>query len=346
MPTIKSVIKYGILGTGRIASRMVPYIRESANSDVYAVAASANEKAAAFAGKFNIQHYYGDYVSLLKDDSIDAVYIALPNSLHFEFCKQALEHGKHVLCEKPFVLESGQIDILETISKKNNLKTMECFWYRFHPLVDRVISCVKQDLGAPLGFYSTFSFANASESDIRWDPRLGGGALYDLMCYHLDALNYIFTPDLSQLSYIEAFSRHRNGVDANVYVEALFSDKFQVCLSSSIDRPSINRTTIVGTDASLVIPELRMFPDIKESFFYLMKDGQMQKIGTKMTNAYVRMVQAFSDAIINGSPVPITARESKKNMVLLERIKAGMRTEMADRISLFQKAKRKMRNIF
>ena len=338
---MQRLIKYGVLGSGRMAARMVPYIRESDNSDVYAVASSGIEKAKAFAGKLNIGQSYGDYGALLKDPNVEAVYIALPNSMHFDLCRQALEQGKHVLCEKPFVLESRQIDTLGAIAKKNNLKIMECFWYRFHPLVDMVINSVKQDLGVPLGFYSTFNFTNASESDIRWNPGLGGGALHDLMCYHVDALNYIFNPDLSQLSYIEAFSRQRNGVDANISVEALFFDKFQIILSSSIDRQSINRTTIVGTEASLVIPNLRMSPDIKEAYFYLIKDGKMQRIGAETANPYVRMVGSFSNSIIKNSPVPIAAAESKKNLILLESIKSSLRLEMADRVALYPKIKRR-----
>lgn len=342
---MKSQIRYGILGTGRIAATMVPYIRASGNSEVCAVAASGAEKAAAFAGKFNIASSYGDYAALLKDENVDAVYVALPNSKHFEYCRLALEQGKHVLCEKTFVLESRQADLLEALAKKKNLKIMECFWYRFHPLADLVAKSIKQDLGAPLGFYSTFSFASAAESDIRWNPELGGGALYDLMCYNVDALNYLFKPDLSELNYLEAFSRQRNGVDANLNVEALFSGEFQVMLTSSIDRQSVNRTTIVGTAASLVIPNLRMSPDIKESFFYLLKDGKKQKIEAGTFNAYTAMVKAFSGTVLNDGPVPVSVQDSRRNIVLLEKIKAGMQIEMADRVALFPKAGRKLQSI-
>ena len=342
---MKSQVRYGILGTGRIAATMAPYFRQSGNSEVCAVAASTGEKAAAFAGKFKIGRSYGDYAALLKDEHVDAVYVALPNSLHYEYCRQALELGKHVLCEKTFVLESRQADELAALAKKKNLKIMECFWYRFHPLADLVAKSIKLDLGTPLGFYSTFSFASAAESDIRWKPELGGGALYDLMCYNVDALNYFFNPDLSEMNYLEAFSRQRNGVDANLNVEALFPDEFQVMLSSSIDRQSVNRTTIVGTAATLVIPNLRMSPDIKESFFYLLKDGQKRKIEAGTFNAYIAMVKAFSGAVINDGPVPVSIRDSRKNIILLEKIKAGMKIEMADRVALFPKAGRKLKNL-
>jgi len=339
------IIQYGVLGAGRIATRMVSHIRESGNSLVSAVAASSIERAAAFASELRVERHYGDYLSLLRNDSIDAVYIALPNSMHFELCKQALEHGKHVLCEKPFVLESRQIDVLETLSKNNKLKIMECFWYRFHPLVDMIADSIKKELGTPLVFNSTFSFINAIETDMRWNPALGGGALMDLMCYHIDAVNYLFTSELSQLTYLEAFSRQRNGVDANISVEALFSEKFLISVSSSIDRESINRTTIVGTESSLLIPNLRISPDVQEACFYLIKSGKIQKICSERVNAYARMVEAFSNSIIKDTPTPVTISESKKNLILLETIKDSLRLEMADRVALYPKAKLKLKTI-
>lgn len=342
----KRLLKYGILGSGRIAAKMVPYIREAANSEVCAVAASTGAKAAAFADKFNIPKSYDGYASLLKDPDVDAVYIALPNSLHFEYCKQALEQGKHVLCEKPFVLESGQVDVLEKLAKKKDLKLMECFWYRFHPLVDAVRSAIKRDLGAPLGFYSTLGFASPSENDIRWNPELGGGALYDLMCYQVDAFNYLLAPDLSQAGYLEAFGRQRNGVDANVSVEALFPGDLQVSLSSSIDRQSLNRTTIVGAEGTLIIPDLLMFPEVKDSFFYLLKDGRKKKVEAATANAYAEMVEAFSSAVLDNAPVPVETRDSRKDIVFLEKIKAGLGIEMADRVALLPKARRRLKSVF
>ncbi len=342
----KSLVRYGILGTGRIAAKMVPYIREAGNSEVSAAAASNSEKAAAFADKFRIAKSYGAYASLLKDPSVDAVYVALPNALHFEYCRQALEHGKHVLCEKPLVLESRQLDTLEALAGKKNLKLMECFWYRFHPLVALVRETIKRELGAPLGFYSTLGFASPSESDIRWNPLLGGGALYDLTCYQADALNYLLGPDLARASYLEAFGRRRNGVDANVSVEALFPGDFQVSLSSSIDRQGLNRTTIAGTEGTLIIPSLLMFPEVKESFFWLVKDGKKKKIEAGTANAYAGMVKAFSAAIIENGPAPVEARESRKDIVFLEKIKAAMGMEMADRTALLPKARRGLKNVF
>lgn len=343
---MNSTIRYGILGTGKIASLMVNYIRESGNSDVIAVASSAKEKAIVFADKFGIKRSYGDYQALIADAQVDAVYIALPNSMHFEFSLKALEQGKHVLCEKPFVLQSAQLNILENIAKKNNLRIMECFWYRFHPLVDMVIDSVKRDIGSPLGFYSTFSFLNSSENNIRWNPALGGGALYDLMCYHIDAVNYIFKPDLAQWRCLEAFSRQRNGVEANINVEAFLSDKFQIILSASIDRQSTNRTTIIGTKGSLVIPNLRVSTASEEPFFYLQKDGEMRRIQAKSCNAYAGMIAAFSDALIQNTPVPVSVKESRDNLAMIERIRASLKTEIAERIALYPAVKRKIKSMW
>lgn len=337
-------LRYGVMGTGRMAARMVSHIRESGNSTVSAVASSSPERAAAFARRWSIGRDHASYAGLVDDAAVDVVYIALPNSAHASWCRRAMERGKHVLCEKPIALNAAQLDELMTVARHHDRQLMECLWHRFHPLVIAVKSAVEQSLGAPRGFYSTFSFENRDAGDIRWNAELGGGALNDLMCYQVDALHYLLGR-AGSLTALEAFSRSRNGVEANVMVEAVLGKDCEVVLSSSIDRSSLNRTTIVGTDATLVIPHLWVFPENPEPVFYVLRQG-VERIVTPRVNAYAAMVQAFSAAVIGGHPVPVGVSESMRNVRLLDAIRAAVGVELADRIGVLPSARRRLRTFW
>ena len=106
-------IKWGVLGAASIAiQRMMPAMREAPSATLHALASRDEGKARAVAAKFEAPRAYGDYDSLLADPEIDAVYVPLPNQLHFEWSIRALAAGKHVLCEKPLCLTSREVERL------------------------------------------------------------------------------------------------------------------------------------------------------------------------------------------------------------------------------------------
>ena len=108
-----SRLRWGLLSTARINRLIIPAVRASARSEVVAVASRSPEKGRAYAAEWNIPRVLPSYQALLDDPAIDVVYIALPNSLHVEWTVRALEHGKHVLCEKPLALIPEDVDRVE-----------------------------------------------------------------------------------------------------------------------------------------------------------------------------------------------------------------------------------------
>lgn len=85
-----------------------------------AVGSRRAESAKAFAAQYNIPHWYASYEELAADPAVDAIYIATPNALHYENCKLCLEHGKHVLCEKPFTINAEQAKELYALAEKSS----------------------------------------------------------------------------------------------------------------------------------------------------------------------------------------------------------------------------------
>lgn len=186
-------MKWGILSAGRIARRFAGALTASATEQVVAIAARDGERATAFAADFGIPRAYSNYTALLADPEVEAVYLALPNSLHAEWSIAALQAGKHVLCEKPMATTLADGLAMVAAAQANRRLLMEGFMYRFHPqtitvqrlLADGVIGEVQQVRGS-------FGFLLDDTTNIRLNADLGGGALYDIGCYPLSYARMVF----------------------------------------------------------------------------------------------------------------------------------------------------------
>src|SRR6476469_9376015 len=141
-------VRWGVLGTARIADAQVRAIKMAGNSELTAIASRDLSLAQEWATKRNVPHVFGSYDEMLVSDVIDAVYIPLPNGLHKEWTVKALQHGKHTLCEKPLASNAAQVREIIAAAEGTGLKAMEGFMYRFHPLMSRLVDLLS---GGPIG---------------------------------------------------------------------------------------------------------------------------------------------------------------------------------------------------
>ena len=111
--------RYGILSTASIVGRYVAGIRESRNGEVYGIASRNEETARKAAEQMNIPHWYSSYEACIEDENIDIVYIPTMNAIHYQWAKYALEHHKHVVVEKPFVLKVEEAEAISNYYKKS-----------------------------------------------------------------------------------------------------------------------------------------------------------------------------------------------------------------------------------
>jgi D-xylose 1-dehydrogenase (NADP+, D-xylono-1,5-lactone-forming) len=179
------LVNWGVLGVARVAEKvMVPGIQRSGNGMVHAVASRTPEKAVEFAQRVGARVAYGSYEELLRDDLVQAVYIALPNSLHKEWTVRAAEAGKHVLCEKPMATRYADAVEMVDACRRNGVVLMEAFAHRFHPQNVAVKCIVDEDgIGEPTGFVAVHSSSPPQQGDIRLSKELDGGVLADKGCY-------------------------------------------------------------------------------------------------------------------------------------------------------------------
>jgi xylose dehydrogenase (NAD/NADP) len=216
-------LRWGLLSTARINYRVIPAIREGARSELTAVASRTLDRAQAYADEWKIPRALGSYEALLGDPDVDVIYISLPNSLHAEWTVRALEAGKHVLCEKPLALSVDDVDRIQAAATRASRVAAEAFMYRHHPLTHAVEAIVRSGrLGAIHLFKGAFTFPLTREGDVRLDPALGGGSLWDVGCYPVS-----YSCLLANAAPVEVFGWQRTtaaGVDLEFAGMMRFAD--------------------------------------------------------------------------------------------------------------------------
>ncbi|WKB51980.1 Gfo/Idh/MocA family protein [Eleftheria terrae] len=211
-------LRWGVLGAGRIAEGALIPALHSLGSPVVAVGCRDATRGAAYAQRNGIATALG-YEALLAREDIDAVYIALHNSAHLPWTLAALRAGKHVLCEKPLALSAAEVRDMQAAQAAAGRQVMEAFMYRFHPQVSRAAEIVRSgELGELRLLRGAFGFdLSGLPQDSRWDPALGGGALYDVGCYPLNLMRLLSGHEPELVSADADFSA--SGVDQLAHVQ-------------------------------------------------------------------------------------------------------------------------------
>lgn len=182
-------LRFGILGAARIAPKaLIEPARGIAEVSVVAIAAREPAHARRFASIHRIARVIADYGALVRDPELDAVYVALPNSMHREWAIAALRAGKHVLCEKPIAANASEAEEMAAAADATGLVLAEAFHYRYHPLAARISGLLANGaLGRLIRLEARFC-APIPPPNIRHEWSLAGGATMDLGCYPLNMI--------------------------------------------------------------------------------------------------------------------------------------------------------------
>ena len=213
-------------------------------------------RAEAYAAAHGIPRAHGSYEALLADDELDAVYIALPNALHFEWTMRALAAGKHVLVEKPFTRQPEQVDQAWGEAEKRGLVLVEGYMWRHSPQTQLVLSLLPE-LGELQAVHSWFFDPVLREHDVRFVPELGGGALLDLGCYCVGALRLVAGREPDELSGEALLGR--GGVDER-FTGTLRFGELTATFACGFHGKT-NTLDVIGADGLLHVPHAFSDPD-------------------------------------------------------------------------------------
>lgn len=265
--------QWGIIGLGGIANSFATYFQQE-HTSIAAVASRNLDKAQAFAKKYTIPTYYGSYEELLADESIDIIYIAVPNKQHIEHILNALNAGKHVLCEKAITMNSKELSDAIKLAEEKKLILAEAMTIFNMPLyheLKRQIDTGKlgklKMIQAPFGSYKEPDPMNRF-----FNPDLAGGALLDIGTYAVSFARWFLTSQPKVIaSTMQPFS---TGVDEQSITILQNGHHEMAAVSLSFQAKMPKQGIIAFEEAYIVIDE---YPRADEAKIYF-NDGTIETV--------------------------------------------------------------------
>lgn len=248
-PTKHVPLRWGMIGTGAIATAFAQDIRLVPEADLVAVCSREITTARDFVGRFANIRAYDDPALMARD--VDAVYIASPNMAHYEQARSLLAAGKPVLVEKPLVTASQQAGALATLASQTQTFAMEAMWTAYLPAVDHVRNLLKDGaIGKITGVSAELAYKKPFDASSRFfSQALGGGALYDLGIYPIALTLTLFG---SPKTITGQWTAASTGVDMSAQGKMYYSG-FDAQFSCGFDRDGGNRFIISGETGSLIL---------------------------------------------------------------------------------------------
>jgi len=312
-------LRIGILGAARIAPRaLIEPAMTCRRVNVVSVASRDPARTRAFAARYGLSRAEPNYEALVTSRDVDAVYVALPNSVHAQWSVRALEMGKHVLCEKPLASNSVEAEELVRFASERGRVLMEAFHYRYHPLAHRVVEIVQSgELGALREVSATLQ-VEIADTDVRYDLALSGGALMDLGCYPVHWARTLAGEEPIVVSAhattgppgidvtMEAQLTFPSGVTARLYCSMATGVEFRARLEAH-------------GDAGAVIVENPLAPQHGYRLSVNAPTGDRTETVAAGTT-YSHQLEAFADAVFDGIRPLTSGADSVSNMRAIDAI--------------------------
>jgi xylose dehydrogenase (NAD/NADP) len=332
-------LRWGILGTGNIARQFCTGTLSASRSVLKAVGSRSMESATSFARTNHITAAYDSYEKLLADRQVDAVYNSLPNSLHHRWTIAALEAGKHVLCEKPFAVNTAEAQEMFDVARRCGRLVVEAFMYRSHPLIHAVKKAVNDGaIGELRMIRSSFCYRTTRiTGNVRFDAGLAGGCLMDVGCYCINFSRWFAGAEPTRVQACGHF--HESGVDDRVVGSMEFPNGILASFASGMSAQADNTATLNGTEGYIEIP-VPWKPPAPESVFVIARgtppkmDGPV-KAPSHPPRETVRVpvqgelygieADAFASCVLDGTAPWITPADTLGNMRVLDQIQADIR---------------------
>ncbi|HJZ48053.1 MAG TPA: Gfo/Idh/MocA family oxidoreductase [Roseiflexaceae bacterium] len=238
--------RWGILGTGNIASQFARGLAALDDAELVAVGSRTAGSAQAFGERFKVPHRHDSYEALANNPDVDAVYVATPHTLHKDNTLLSLRAGKAVLCEKPFAINAGQAESMIATARERGVFLMEAMWTRFLPHMVRLRELLTaQAIGELRMLQADFGFRTSFNPHSRlFDLALGGGALLDVGIYTVSLASMVFgSPErVTSMAHLGA-----TGVDEQSAMIFGYSGGQLALLSQAIRTNSPHEALFLGT---------------------------------------------------------------------------------------------------
>ncbi|MHA1793201.1 MAG: Gfo/Idh/MocA family protein [Promethearchaeota archaeon] len=337
-------MKFGIIGFGIFAEkRLVPGFKKS-RAEILSITKRNIEQAKEKAKLHGIKKYHDDPELLLKDDEIDAVFIASPNKLHFEHVLLAAEHGKHVICEKPVAMNVKEARKMQEACQKHGVKFMVAQCFRYAGSTMKIKEIIDSGVLGEINFISATYTFNAEKSQRKWvfDKKLaGGGPSFDVGIHMIDLIRFL---NLKQevVSFNGLMKEYNQELFPNRTVESSaslmlkFSNEVQGHVRCSFELPYLTQIQVFGSERFLVSRYFTRVNEDAEILVYSDKKLNVPEERIKINNGdfYAREIDAFISEIENpgNDPAFPSGIDGIINQTILDHWRSGLDHEEMKRI--------------
>jgi predicted dehydrogenase len=331
-------IRWGVLGVARIATdKVIPATRQSACSEVVAIASRDLTKAQTAAAQLGIPKAYGSYEALLADPEIDAVYNPLPNHLHVPWSIRAAEAGKHVLCEKPIALNALEAEQLIVVRDRTGMKIQEAFMVHTHPQWTTTVDLIRRgEIGEVRSIAGVFSFLLTDPGNVRTVAEYGGGGLLDLGCYLVHTARWMLGREPSRVAAAIVYDRatHVDRV-ASMILEfpprSASDDPVHAIGTCSMYQTHYQRVHAFGTRGRVEIEIPFNAPPDRPCRVFVADTSDPTGVKADVRelptcNQYTIQADRFARAILDNTDVALPLEDSVKNMRVLDAVVRAARS--------------------
>ena len=253
----KNKIRYAVVGLGYIAQAAVlpAFAHARENSQLTALVSDDPTKLKKLSKSYNIAntYSYSQYQDCLRSGNVDAVYIALPNSMHRDFTEKAARAGVHVLCEKPMAVTEEDCEAMISAARDNQIKLMIAYRLHFEEANLRAIEIVHSGKVGPARIFNSTFTQQVKEGDIRLQKNLGGGALYDIGIYCINAARYLFRAEPDEVAAVSVAGQEKRFREVEEAVSAVlrFPGDRLAAFTCSFGASDVSAFELVGTKGSI-----------------------------------------------------------------------------------------------
>jgi predicted dehydrogenase len=334
-------VRYAVVGLGHIAQvAMLPaFAHARRNSRVVALVSDDAEKRRTVGRKYRVDqtYTYDEYEACLEE--VDAVYIALPNSMHAEYTIRAARAGVHVLCEKPMAVTADECQEMIDACREHRAKLMIAYRLHFEEINLAVIDLVRKGrIGAPKFFNSSFSMT-VRDNNIRTEKELGGGTLYDIGIYCINAARHLFRAEPKEVMAIAVNSgvAKLKEIDESAGALLRFEDERVASFVTSFNSDDVSAYRIVGTKGHIRVDPAYEYAGALAYEMTVNGKTTRKRIGKR--DQFAPELLYFSDCILdNRTPEP-SGEEGLQDVRIVQALYESAETGKAVQLPPFRPAK-------
>jgi glucose-fructose oxidoreductase len=317
-------VGYAVVGVGDLARHGVlpAFARAGENSRLVALVAGDRAQAQVVAQQFRAVAYHIDeFRQCLQREDVNAVYIALPNSLHCDYAVEAARAGVHIMCERPMAVMADECRRMIRTAQTNRVKLMIVYRLQFHPAHAKALELVRGGtIGSPRTISADFTMRIEDPEDPRLQRRLGGGSMYDLGVTCINAARSLFGTEPAQVMAMTARTSHRHGGDVDEGTVALirFPDECLVHLHASFGEEPIAALRIFGEDGWIQLDNAYLHD--APVTLALSRRGHRETLSFEPTDQFAAELSYFSNCVLHDRAVEPSGIEGLQDVRLVEAI--------------------------